>query len=463
MTPETFNQKFAGELPDVPGVYFFLDAEGTVLYIGKATSLRDRVKSYFTQDILLTRGPKIVRMLELAVDIKWRETDSALEALLLEANLIHRHRPPYNTDAKDDKSWNFVVITKEKFPRVLIERGKKLESLLDNSKVEQKEFGYSIKKTFGPFPSGGSLKEAVNIVRKIFPFRDVCMPLDNVQQKKDVSECAHRTARSRQVRRGTGGCFNYQIGLCPGVCVGAVSAREYGKMVRNIELFFAGKKITLVRNLEREMKSEAKALHFERAGELKKTLFALAHIQDVALLKRNMFGLVSEPSLRGDFSESGAPSPGGFDERRRIEAYDVAHLGGADTVGVMTVVSGGEAQKSEYRKFLIRETTNGNDFAALEELLRRRFGHSEWPFPDLVVVDGSHLQRHVAESVLRDFALDIPVVSVVKNEHHQPKGILGPKKERDAHRDAVLLANSESHRFAISFHRKRRGKSFLKQ
>lgn len=451
MNLETFTEKFAGELPDVPGVYFFLDAKGTVLYIGKATSLRDRVKSYFMQDMLLTRGPKIVRMRELAVDIKWQETDSALEALLLEANLIHRHRPPYNTDAKDDKSWNFVVITKEKFPRVLIERGKKLESLLGNSKLEQKEFGYSIKKTFGPFPSGGSLKEAVNIVRKIFPFRDVCMPLDNVQQKKDVSECAHRTARSRQARRGTGGCFNYQIGLCPGVCVGAVSAREYGKTIRNIELFFLGKKTMLVRNLEREMKSEAKALRFERAGELKKTLFALAHIQDVALLKRDMFGSVSESSSRGSFGVS------------RVEAYDVAHLGGAETVGVMTVVSGGEAQKSEYRKFLIRETTNGNDFAALEELLRRRFGHPEWPFPDLVVVDGSHLQRHVAESVLRDFALDIPVVSVVKNEHHQPKGILGPKKERDAHRDAILLANSESHRFAISFHRKRRGKSFLKQ
>ena len=132
MTTETFNQKFANKLPDAPGVYSFLGspksndegdlgstefpseggvgAKGEVLYIGKATSLRDRVKSYFSQDILLTRGPKIVRMLELATGIKWQETDSALEALLLEANLIHKYRPTYNTDAKDDKSWNFVVI-----------------------------------------------------------------------------------------------------------------------------------------------------------------------------------------------------------------------------------------------------------------------------------------------------------------------------------------------------------------
>lgn len=457
MTPETFNQKFAGELPDVPGVYFFLDAEGTVLYIGKATSLRDRVKSYFSQDILLTRGPKIVRMLELTGDIKWQETDSALEALLLEANLIHKYRPTYNTDAKDDKSWNYIVITKEKFPRVLVERGRKLEDRMSNAEeksknkelgIKNKELRMKIRSMFGPFPSGGSLKEAVKIVRKIFPFRDACTPLDDVVHEEDAGEPDHHTSRRR---KDAGGCFNYQIGLCPGVCVGAVSAREYGKTIRNIELFFLGKKTTLVRNLEREMKSEAKALHFERAGELKKTLFALAHIQDVALLKRDMFGLVSESPSRRSFGVL------------RVEAYDVAHLGGTETVGVMTVVSGSETAKNEYRKFLIRETTNGNDFAALEELLRRRFGHPEWPFPDLVVVDGSHLQRHVAESVLRDFALDIPVVSVVKNEHHQPKGILGPKEERDAHRDAILLANSESHRFAISFHRKRRGKSFLKQ
>ena len=457
MNLETFTEKFAKELPDSPGVYFFLDGKGGILYIGKATSLRDRVKSYFAQDMLLARGPKIVRMLELAENIEWQETDSALEALLLEANLIQKYQPSYNTDAKDDKSWNFVVITKEKFPRVLVERGKNLENgewgmKNGEEKGKGKKNRHSpLRKTFGPFPSGGSLKEAVKIVRRIFPFRDRCTPLDDVRQKKDVSECAHRTARSRQARRGTGGCFNYQIGLCPGVCVGAVSAREYGKTIRNIELFFLGKKTMLVRNLEREMKSEAKALRFERAGELKKTLFALAHIQDVALLKRDMFGSVSESSSRGSF---GVP---------RIEAYDVAHLGGSETVGVMTVVRNGETEKGEYRKFLIRETTNGNDFAALEELLRRRFGHPEWPFPDLVVVDGSHLQRHVAESVLRDFAIDIPVVSVVKNEHHQPKGILGPKKERDTHRDAILLANSESHRFAISFHRKRRGKSFLKQ
>lgn len=439
MNPETFNKKFSDKLPDVPGVYFFLDAEGLVLYIGKATSLRDRVRSYFSQDMLLTRGPKIVRMLELATDIKWQETDSALEALLLEANLIQRHRPPYNTDAKDDKSWNFVVITKEKFPRVLIERGKKLEDRMPDmeskrKKVEKrgKEEGYKIRKLFGPFPSGGSLKEAVKIVRRIFPFRDVCTPAK--EREGDAKPC-----------------FNAQIGLCPGVCTGTISAREYGKTIRNITLFFEGKKTALVRTLEREMKHEAKSLRFERANEIKKTIFALSHIQDVALLKKDMFGSANRSLSPGSF---GAP---------RIEAYDVAHLGGTDAVGVMTVVEGGESNYKEYRKFILRGEARGNDLAALEELLRRRFKHNEWTLPQLIAVDGSNLQRHVAEAVLRDFSLDIPVVSVLKDEHHRPKGVLGPRKERMAHQESILLANSEAHRFAISFHRKRRGRAFLKQ
>lgn len=456
MNLETFTEKFADRLPDSPGVYFFLDMEGAVLYIGKATSLRDRVKSYFVQDMLLTRGPKIVRMLELAADIKWRETGSALEALLLEANLIQRYRPTYNTDAKDDKSWNYVVITKERFSRVLVERGRKIEDRISKAedgggktRKEGSVADYEIRNLFGPFPSGGSLKEAVNIVRKIFPFRDVCMPSDSVRQKKDASDPVGRASRQR---RDVGGCFNHQIGLCPGVCVGAVSAREYDKTIRNIELFFAGKKTTIIKNLEREMKSEAKALHFERAGEIKKTLFALAHIQDVALLKRGLF-------------DNSSREAGGMNDAKatRIEAYDVAHLGGENTVGVMTVVLNGETRKESYRKFILRGDARGNDLAALEELLRRRLKHVEWATPQLIVVDGSNLQCHVAEAVLKDFSLDIPIVSVLKDEHHQPKGILGQKDAREVFKNDILLANSEAHRFAISFHRERRRKSFLKQ
>lgn len=452
MTPEIFTQQFAEKLPDSPGVYFFLDGKGEILYIGKATSLKDRVRSYFVQDMLLTRGLKIVRMLERAESIEWQVTDSALEALLLEAELIKKHRPPYNTDVKDDKSWNMVVITEEKFPRVLVERGKNLENGewgMKNGEEEGEGKGNKnrhspfairhspLRKTFGPFPSGGSLKEAVKIVRRIFPFRDRCVPYEDQKNSKKGNTLEMKP------------CFNAQIGLCPGMCAGKISAREYAKTIRNIILFFEGKKTKLVQNLEREMKREARALRFERANAIKKTLFALGHIQDVALLKRNLF----EKDREAFASVVGSSY--------RIEAYDVAHLGGKETVGVMTVVSGGSAEKNEYRKFIIRGDTHGNDLAALEELLRRRFTHPEWTFPSLIVVDGGTLQRHVAEAVLEDFAIDIPIVSVVKDDRHKPKGILGPTRERDAFKNDILFANSEAHRYAISFHRKRRGKAFL--
>lgn len=480
MTPEIFTQQFAEQLPDVPGVYFFLDGKGEIVYIGKATSLRDRVRSYFVQDMLLTRGPKIVRMLERAESIEWQVTDSALEALLLEAELIKKHRPPYNTDVKDDKSWNMVVITEEKFPRVLVERGRTMQ----NEKCKMKNGGgqgeekqkYKSRKIFGPFPSGGSLKEAMKIVRRIFPFRDRCVPFEG--KIRNVSSSDHlvgaeenashlksgwippataggmteKEGMAKGGRKGTKGtklCFNAQIGLCPGMCAGKISAREYAKTIRNITLFFEGKKTKLVQNLEREMKREAKALRFERANAIKKTLFALGHIQDVALLKRNLF-----EKDRETFASVVGSS-------YRIEAYDVAHLGGKETVGVMTVVSGGSAEKNEYRKFIIRGDTHGNDLAALEELLRRRFAHPEWTFPSLVVVDGGTLQYHVAKAVLSEYSLDIPIVSVVKDDRHNPKGILGPTRERDAFKDDILFANSEAHRYAISFHRKRRGRAFL--
>lgn len=436
-----FEQQFAEKLPDSPGVYFFLDGKGEIVYIGKATSLRDRVRSYFVQDMLLTRGPKIVRMLERAESIEWQVTDSALEALLLEAELIKKHRPPYNTDVKDDKSWNMVVITEEKFPRVLVERGRTMQNEKCKMKNEENQGRenreYNIRKTFGPFPSGGSLKEAVKIVRRIFPFRDRCVPYEDQKNSKKGNTLGMKP------------CFNAQIGLCPGVCAGKISAREYAKTIRNIVLFFEGKKMKLVQGLEREMKREAKALRFERANAIKKTLFALGHIQDVALLKRNLFEKDQEASV----SVAGSP--------QRIEAYDVAHLGGKETVGVMTVVSGGSAEKNEYRKFIIRGDTHGNDLAALEELLRRRFAHPEWTFPSLVVVDGGTLQHHVAKAVLSEYSLDIPIVSVVKDDRHNPKGILGPTRERDAFKNDILFANSEAHRYAISFHRKRRGKAFL--
>ncbi len=402
-------------LPEMPGVYFFLDSKDKILYIGKATILADRVKSYFSDDLEATRGPKLTLMRERARCIAWRPLDSVLEALLLEGELIKKYQPMHNSDAKDDKSYNFLAITKEAYPRVLIVRERDLLA---------GKFDFEVKEKFGPYPRGEALRTALKIVRQIFPFRDKCAPYAEltIEQK----------AKARP-------CFHAQIGLCPGVCTGAISKADYQKQIKRISLFFSGKKADLVKRLEKEMHGAAKELKFEQANEIKKLLFDIGHIRDVALMKV-------------DREESSSA---------RIEAYDVAHLQGEATVGVMTVVQHAIVKKSEYRLFKLRNAHGGNDLSALEEILTRRLAHKEWTLPELIVVDGALLQSDVALRILKRHKLTIPVVGVVKNKKHQPDRIIGPRGLVRRFEKDILLANAEAHRFAIGFHRKKKLEAFL--
>jgi len=398
------------KLPDAPGVYFFLGTKKQILYIGKATSLRSRVRSYFVNDIVEKRSQIIAKMVEESKNVEWTETDSVLEALILETNLIRTHKPVYNTRSKDDKSYNHLVITNEEFPRVLVVRGKDL-----TEKFTEKEIKYH----FGPFTSGGLFREALKIVRRLFRFYDTNTP---------VGEEKTRMAKGKID-------FNRQIGLYPE----STSPQEYNKTIRHIRLFFEGKKYKVIEELEKEMMSEAKHERFEEANALKKRIFALNHIQDIALIK-------DDSRLYRD------------EKRVRIEAYDVAHLQGSDMVGVMTVIESGEPAKSEYRKFKIKDIDSANDTGALKQMLARRLAHPEWPYPQLIVVDGSTAQKNAAELILRQHAMLIPVVGVVKDERHKPIRIIGQKKLLDVHKHSILLANAESHRFAITYHRNKRSK-----
>jgi len=403
------------KLPDTPGVYFFLGPHKEILYIGKATSLRDRVRSYFSSDLLKTRSPLIHKMVGEASTIDFKTTDSVLEALLLEADLIKKFQPPFNTDEKDDKSSNCVVITNENFPRILIARKKDLYLNFD-----EKELKY----VFGPYPHGLQLKEAIKIIRRIFPYRD--------------SKC---TPAEDQIRLGKTPkpCFNRQIGLCPGVCTGEVSKKEYAKTIQNLKFFFEGKKSALLKNLEKQMKEYAKLQEFEKAAGIRQKIYAVNHIQDVSLIRRDRnTARVGENVFR-------------------IEAYDIAHMAGKDTVGVMVVIEDGEPAKAEYRKFKIKENRGVNDIASLKEVLRRRLGHAEWLVPQLVVLDGSTAQLNAGKEILPDIAL----VAVVKNAAHKPERLIGDDEMAQKYEREILLANAEAHRFAIAYHKKSRRKSFL--
>lgn len=416
------------KIPDQPGVYFFYKGR-SLLYIGKATSLRSRVRSYFSKDLIATRGPLILDMTVQADDLKWQETDSVLEALILEASLIKKHQPKYNTKEKDNKSFNYVCITHEELPKVLIVRGRNLAKELSSSKYQA---------TYGPFPNGLQLREALKIIRRIFPY------IDAQSAKKDNFE------------------FYHQLGLTPDIGTTQVKT-AYKKNIANLKLFFQGKKKIIVINLKKEMMRFASAREFEKADEIKKRIFALEHINDVALIKDDtsqVYNNSSRFTLKGSDTTQNSYKPAL--QKFRIEAYDIAHMSGKNMVGVMTVIENGDVSKNEYKKFIIRTQTGSNDTGALEEVLSRRFRHTEWGIPSLVVVDGSTAQINVAKRVLDRYQFSIPVVAVVKDDRHKAKAIIGDEIIIKSHKKSILLSNSEAHRFGIAFHKKKRSSNFLK-
>ena len=421
------------DLPKNPGVYKFIDKDGVVLYVGKATELKNRVKSYFSKDLINTRGPAILDMVTQADRVDCIKTDTVLEALILEAELIKKLQPKYNVKEKDDKSFLCVVITKEDLPKVLTVRKKDIDLKNKTAKILRGKRTIKIDTWYGPFTNSQSLKIALRIIRKIFPYIDI----DSV--KKDNIE------------------FYKQLGLSPvtvGVTIEKQGSTDYLNNIKNLKNFFSGKKQNVLRDLKKDMNNEAKKMNFERAGEIKKQIFALEHINDIAL-------------IREDFINQNTS-----DTVFRIEAYDIAHMSGKNMVGVMVVVNFNKdfegsinLQKTEYKKFNIKTVFGANDPASLKEVLTRRFSHNDWTMPDLIVVDGNNVQIKVAQKILSELGLKIPVVSVVKDERHKARDILNGENMEELNsktRKAVLLANSEAHRFAISFHKQKRDKNFLK-
>ena len=402
------------KFPDTPGVYFFLGTKKEILYIGKATSLKNRIGSYFSSDIKEKRSELIEKMASEAKSIEFTVTESVLEALILETNLIRTHKPRYNTKSKDDKSYNHLIITNETWPRVLVVREKDI-----TEKFTKDQIRYD----FGPFTSGALFKEVLKIVRKLFKFYDTKTPLDQVKSKMGRGKID----------------FNRQIGLYPN----DNNRNEYLKTIKQLQLFFEGQKAKIITELEKEMMSLAKKQEFEKAEVIKRKIFALKHIQDIALIKDDLKNYKDNTKVR-------------------LEAYDVAHYRGKEMVAVMVVVENKEPRKSEYRQFKIKTLSNANDPLALKEVLERRLKHTEWPLPEIIVVDGNAVQKNIAEKVLKTNNLMIPVIAVVKDDKHKVSKMLGSRNIIEKYEFDILLSNSEAHRFAIGFHRKLSRKNLLK-
>ncbi len=404
-------------LPKKPGVYIYRGKAGQILYIGKATSLKDRVSSYFTG------APQTYRPIEAMISevakIGFQETDTVLEALILEANLIKKYLPKYNVKEKDDKSFSYFAITKDEFPRVLIVR---------KTEVAPAE----VKKFYGPYVSKRQMELALKIVRRIFPFH-------SVPQKTEK------------------GCLDFQLGRCPGPYAGAISKKDYAKNIRGIRMILEGKKQGLIKKLEKEMAESSKKHEFEKAADVRDKIFALNHIRDVALISQE------------DFSRSLAPLKGaGFLEKKiRIEAYDISNIGGRQAVGSMVVFNSDRANKKEYRKFKIKTVDGSDDVGMMREVLLRRFKNA-WIQPDLILLDGGKGHLNMAQKLLLDLGLMIPLVAVAKGptrkklELHVGNYKLNKEINNILSNEIILKRiMDEAHRFAITYHKKVRRREFI--
>ncbi|MCX6788524.1 MAG: GIY-YIG nuclease family protein [Candidatus Jorgensenbacteria bacterium] len=393
-------------IPETPGVYFMKNEKGEILYIGKAGNLKRRVSSYF----LRPHDARIQKLVSLIREVDYKQTDTALEALILESTLIKKHEPPFNIREKDDKSFLYVVITDEEFPRVLLARGKNISEIKN-------------KKKFGPFVSASSVREALRILRKIFPWH---------------------THDPEKIGKYKKPCFDFEVGICPGVCINAISKRDYARTISKLSLFFSGKKEVVIEKFKKEMSVLSKKEEYESAEIIKRKIFALQHIQDTAL--------INDDEIRSDSGE--------VSKRIRIEGYDISNISGTSAVGSMVVFTNNESDRNEYRKFKIQTVTGPNDIAMLREVLTRRFKNN-WTLPDLILIDGGIGQVNVANNVLRESGLTIPVVGLAKGAERKKNELIG-KLPSAFNIETLIKVRDEAHRFAISYHKSLRGRELFK-
>ena len=420
------------KLPKLPGVYLFADKAGRVIYVGKAISLAERVKSYFKKNSLSNR--KIAKMVGQIASISFIPVQSEIEALLLEARLIWEKQPVFNTMLKDDKSFLYILITDEEYPRVVLAR--KSDGLKGIH--------------FGPFPKTATARQVLKFLRRIFPFS------------------THKIGRSV--------CFYSHLGLCQ-PCPSEIqklptskqkAARKiYLTNIRYLKNVLQGKTRKVIADLEKEMQREATEENFEKAKFLRDQIEKLKY---TTLPRTKIVSYLENPNflenLSGqeisDLKKVLSPFFPNLN-LERIECFDISNLFARDATGSMVVFTEGIQEKNEYRRFRIRRKGRPNDVAMLQEVIRRRLTHSEWSLPGLLIVDGGKGQVHGALSVLEESGILIPIVGLAKRleEIVIPQGKSFQILRLLADSPALNLlkrVRDESHRFAIAYHQKIRKK-----
>ena len=447
-------------LPQKAGVYVYSDKEENILYVGKAVNLKSRVSSYFVKSAQL--GPKTRVMVSQIDKIAITIVESELEALLLEAFYIKKYQPKYNIRLTDNKSYLRIRITiKDNYPKVLLARREEdLQSIY-----------------FGPFPSASAVKLVLKTIRRVFPFQSV------YNHPKRV-------------------CLFHHLGLCP--CPPVFDSPDlkkiYKKNINGIIRILEGESKKIMTELEKERDVLSKKEKFEEAMVLQKKINALSLI--TAPFHRP-FEYAINPNLRTDIRQKEldglmeALNANGFnlEKLERIECYDISNIQGTNATGSMVVLTHGEIDKSQYRKFRIRRKWDKrdvkdlpNDFAMMHEVLTRRLAHEDWHFPDLIIVDGGKGQVTSGLKALEECGISIPLVGLAKREEMIViPGVRGKRKGESIKNfsqtlpftldaspfiEVSLPKNSpslhliqrirdEAHRFAITYHRKLRSGSVL--
>lgn len=584
------NFNFSEELkkmPQTPGVYLMHDSHDDVIYVGKAINLKRRVSSYFRQST--KKSLKIQSMVSNVSRFEYILTDSELEALILECNLIKEYRPKYNTMLMDDKTYPYVMVTvSEDYPRIVMARRMKKDG----------------NKYFGPFTSGGAVRDTIELLQKMFQIRSCRKSIVVKQSEDNKHETASNQAQPREVPTVNGRpCLYYHMGQCGGACQGYISQEKYAENVAKAVRFLEGNYKETIKELEEKMQEASAQLDFEKAMEYRDLINSIYHVagnqkitthkfedRDIIayaeegndavvqvffvrngkLIGRDHFYLTTVPGDTGtdiitsfikqyyigtpfiphqllvqeEVEEAELlsqmlsrnqnytvkivhPKKGskeklvelaaknarnlleqnkekyrreqkktigavreigeliGVEGIHRIESYDISNTSGYESVASMIVYEDGKPKRNNYRKFKIKTVQGPDDYASMEEVLLRRFKHgldernkldmedgdyelgSFSKFPDIIMMDGGKGQVNVALKVLDELGIRIPVCGMVKDDHHNTRGLYYNNEEIpiDIHSEGFRLITriqDETHRFAIEYHRKLRGKKEVK-
>ncbi|MBI4397390.1 MAG: excinuclease ABC subunit UvrC [Elusimicrobia bacterium] len=426
-------------LPRKPGVYIMRDKTGAILYIGKAVNLRKRVANYFRPQGLDVKVRALVSEIR---HIDYIIAESEREALIIEHRLVNRHQPPYNTMLKDDKAYPYIKVTvNEDFPRIFLTRERKNDGA----------------RYFGPYPRVVPIRRLLDWAwkKKLFPLRPC-----------DLEFSEGHLPNPQKVQS----CLYLHTGECPAPCVGKITKEEYRRMTDRVVLFLEGRHDRLQKDWEREMKAAARELNFEKAARLRDNVEAVRHMQERvtfrALRPEDVQSRIEMSRVLQDLQTVlRLPRP-----PIRIEAFDISHSQGAETVASLVTFERGKPLKSHYRKFIIRTVRGVDDFASMEEVVGRRYRRvkeDNGPWPDLVLIDGGPGQLSAALKALVRLGLRrLPIAALAKREEEvylpeQSEPVRLSLESPVLH--LLQRVRDESHRFAVTFHRARREKSFFEK